>query len=307
MVKDSASEVPSLSVVVPTRNRAEHTVACLEAILANTGLDEVVVVDQSDGHETEQKIWSLNDARVRYLRTDTRGVTRARNIGIEATNCEIIAFTDDDCRVARDWASSIARVFAADAEVGVVCGSVRIPEDIRDVGFVMSFEPSVREWQNRYPPFGSDWGITANLAVRRSALGRIGNFDPMLGPGSPMRAGEEPDFLFRALKCGLKVVNAKEAWVDHLGVRRPGSEATNLLRGYGLGTGAALFKHVRLGDPAGTALYLAFLGASVRRVYDNVVHGTRPLGLGFLAAFLSGSLTSFQFRVDREWRQYVAR
>jgi hypothetical protein len=129
----------------------------------------------------------------------------------------------------------------------------------------------------------------------------------MLGPGSPMRAGEEPDFLFRVLKSGLKVVNAKEVLVDHLGIRAPGKEATQLLRGYGLGTGAALFKHVRLGDLAGTAVYLKFFSASVRRVCENAVHGTRPLGLGFLAAFLSGSVTSYKFRVDRERRQYVPR
>ncbi|HYQ44941.1 MAG TPA: glycosyltransferase family A protein [Polyangiaceae bacterium] len=306
---DSHSQAPSpsVSVVVPTRNRADHALACVQTILANTGFDELVVVDQSDGRETEQAISTLNDPRVRYLRSSSRGVTRGRNTGIEATKGEIIAFTDDDCRVAPDWVPNIARVFAADSQVAVVCGRVIIPEELQALGFAQTFEPLIREWQNAYPPFGSDWGITANLAVRRSALGRIGIFDPMLGPGSPMRAGEEPDFLFRALRSGLKVVNAKEVLVDHLGIRSPGPEATKLLRGYGLGTGAALFKHVRLLDPSGTAVYLKFFRASVRRVYDNVVQGTRPLGLGFLAAFLSGSVTSYKFRIDRERRQYVAR
>src|SRR6478609_1826390 len=212
MLHDSSSQSrsPSVSVVVPTRNRAKHALACVQTILANSGFDEVVVVDQSDGPETEQALSVLSDERIRYVHSDSRGVTRGRNIGIEVTQGEIVAFTDDDCRVARDWVSNIARVFAEDPQVAVVCGRVRIPDDIQALGFAQSFEPLIREWQNAYPPFGSDWGITANLAVRRSELARIGTFDPMLGSGAPMRAGEEPDFLFRALKSGLKVVNAKE-------------------------------------------------------------------------------------------------
>ena len=298
---------PSVSVVLATRNRGKHVAPCVETILANRGFSELFVVDQSDGDETRAALDGVKDARLRYVRTPTRGVTNRRNLGIELSKAEIVAFTDDDCRVAPDWISSLTRVFETDPAAMVVCGRVRVPEELHELGFTESFEPRVREWQGAYPPFGRDWGITANLALRREVVARVGKFDPMLGAGAPLRSGGEPDFLFRVLRAGYKVVNAHEVLVDQLGVRAPGAESQKLIRGYGAGTGAAFFKHVRLGDTAAFGVYLGFVGANVRRVMGGVLRRGRPDGLGYLLAFLAGSASSCRYKVDPELRQYVPR
>src|SRR5262245_3707531 len=96
-IPDSSSRL-SVTVVVPTRNRADHAAACVATILKNAGFDELIVVDQSDGPETRQALTSFDDTRLHYVQTDTRGVTSARNIGIELSRSSIVAFTDDDCR-----------------------------------------------------------------------------------------------------------------------------------------------------------------------------------------------------------------
>jgi glycosyltransferase involved in cell wall biosynthesis len=297
----------TVSVVLPTRNRPDHVAACVATILANTGFADLIVVDQSDGKATEELLAKIQDDRLRYVRTDTRGVTNSRNLGIELSTSDVVVFTDDDCRVAPDWVPTLARVFASDPEAAVVCGRVRVPEELFKLGFAESFEPKIREWKGAYPPFGGDWGITANLAVRRDVVMRVGKFDPMLGAGAPLRSGGEPDFLFRVLRAGFKIVNAKEVSVDHLGVRAPGAESQRLIRGYGVGTGAAFFKHVRLGDTDAMGVYLGFIGANVRRVARGVLHGKRPEGLGYLISFLSGSVNSFKYKIDPNLRQYVAR
>jgi len=234
-------------------------------------------------------------------------VTISRNLGIKLSKGAIIACTDDDCRVTSDWATNIAAIFAADPEVAVVCGRVRIPDDVWSSGYVLGFEPRVRVWQGRYPPADSDWGITANLALRRQVLARVGDFDPILGAGAPLISGGEPDFLFRVLRAGFKVVNASEVSVDHFGVRTPGPEAQRLIRGYALGTGAAFWKHVRLGDRQALGVFLNFVGVSVRAVCMNLVRDHRPQGMGFLVAFLSGIPKSYRFRIDRQRRQYLPR
>jgi GT2 family glycosyltransferase len=282
-------------------------VACVTSVLASTGFTELIVVDQSDGPESELALSRLFDPRLRYVRTPTRGVTSGRNVGIELSRGDVIVFTDDDCRVAADWVPTLTNIFATDPEAAVVCGRVRVPDDVRQSGFTESFEPRVREWKGRFPPFGTDWGITANLAVRRDVVERIGRFDPVLGAGGPLRSGGEPDFLFRVLRSGYKIVNAREVVVDHLGVRAPGKESQRLIRGYGIGTGAALFKHVRLGDAVALRVYLGFIGANLRRISLSLLNGSGPVGLGYLLAFLSGSITSCRFRIDRDLRQYVGR
>ena len=296
-----------LSVVVPTRNRPAHALECVASILGTSGFSELILVDQSDGDETERGAAQVNDARLRYVRTDTRGVTSARNIGMELSESEIIAFTDDDCRVPSDWAAAILKVFADDPEAVLVCGRVRVPQELWERGFTESFEPEVREWVGRYPPFGKDWGITANMSMRREVVLRLGAFDPFLGAGSPLRSGGEPDLIFRVLKAGLKIVNASEVVVEHLGVRPYGKAASLLMRGYLFGTGAALFKHVRLGDRAAIALYLHFFQQNLLRIGKGLLRDRKPDGLGYLLGFVSGTAASYKFGVDRERRRYVRR
>jgi glycosyltransferase involved in cell wall biosynthesis len=296
-----------VSVVVPTRNRPTHAAAYAASILATDGFVDLLVVDQSDDRATEEILSRIDDRRLRYVRTETRGVTKGRNLGLELSRGEIIAFTDDDCRVKPEWVKHIMDVFDADTDVAVVCGRVCVPQAMLHAGYAEGFVPRVREWQGRYPPLGSDWGLTANLSLRRSMLESVGSFDPMLGAGAPLLAGEEPDFLFRVLRAGFKVVNAQEVVVDHLGIRKCGDEFKNLILGYGVGTAAAMFKHVRLGDPAGTVVYLRFLGSTVVGVSVNIVLGRRPTGANYLVAFLRGTLASCRFRIDRVRRQYTER
>ena len=296
-----------VSVVVPTRNRPAHAAACARAILAVDGFVDLIVVDQSDDHETERELLRVNDPRVRYIRTETRGVTGARNLGMSLSRCDVVAFTDDDCRVRSDWVRRTIDVLAADRDVAVVCGRVVVRDEYKRLGYAEAFEPQERVWQGRYPPLGRDWGITANLSVRLSILGRVGLFDPMLGAGAPLRSGGEPDFLFRVLRAGFKVVNACEVVVDHLGVRSRGEETRELIMGYAAGTAAAIYKHVRLGDPAGMLVYLRFLTSAVLIVCRNLLRLNRPTGANYLRAFLSGTLASYRFRVDRKSRQYAER
>jgi glycosyltransferase involved in cell wall biosynthesis len=295
-----------VSVVVPTRNRPAHAAACAQSILAADAFAELIIVDQSDDRSTEDAISAIADPRVRYVRTKTRGVASGRNLGMDSSGGDIIAFTDDDCRVKPDWVRRLINVFATDPDVAVVCGQVCVPQEIRHLGWAESFHPNEREWQGRYPPLG-EWGITANLSLRRSILARVGPFDPMLGAGAPLPSGGEPDFLFRVLRVGLKVVNAEEVLVDHLGVRQHGHESSTLIRGYGVGTGAAFLKHIRLGDVRAALVYVRFLASTTVRVTSNLLFRRKPTGAGFLFALLSGAFASYRYRIDRERRQYVER
>jgi GT2 family glycosyltransferase len=296
-----------VSVVVPTRNRSAHAAECARAILGTDGFVDLIFVDQSDDRATEEELSRIDDPRLRYVRTDTRGVTNGRNLGMSLSKSDIVAFTDDDCRVRSDWVQRNIDIFAADQEVAVVCGRVVVPDEIQKLGYAEAFEPQEREWQGRYPPLGRDWGITANFSVRLSVLDRVGPFDPMLGAGAPLRSGGEPDFLFRVLRAGFKVVNAREVVVDHYGVRKPGEEFKKLIMGYGAGTASAMYKHVRLGDPAGIVVYLRFLTSAILVVCGNVLRLKRPTGANYLKAFLAGTLASYRYRVDPKNRQYSER
>ena len=125
------SQVPvGLSVVVPTRNRPQHVVDCAKSLIECSAFDELLFVDQSDDTRTAIVIEKMGDARIRCVRSDLRGATNGRNLGVELTSGSVIAFTDDDCRVAPDWADRIRDVFENDPEVAVVCGRCVCPKNL---------------------------------------------------------------------------------------------------------------------------------------------------------------------------------
>jgi hypothetical protein len=121
------------------------------------------------------------------------------------------------------------------------------------------------------------------MAVRRSVFHQLGLFDTVLGPGAKYPAGEEYDLTIRVLAAGMKVVNAAEVCVLHLGVREH-EAASALVRGYGVAIGAVLAKHVRLGTKGGARLLGNWLAHSGGRAILNAMTGRRPTNLGFVGS-----------------------
>jgi glycosyltransferase involved in cell wall biosynthesis len=292
-----------VTVVVPTRDRPSHIGPCVASILSCERVLELIVVDQSEGNATADAVTPyLADPRVQFVRSATRGVAAARNVGLRLARGTLIACTDDDCRVPAEWVDRIEDVFA-DPDAAVVCGRVTAPDDAAAVGLVAQFEPRERVYQGRFP---LPWqlGISANMIVRREVFERVGGFDEMLGAGSALRSGAEGDLLLRVLSAGLKVVNAREVVVLHLGVRPYGPAERALRHGYMFGSGALLAKHARLGGPA-RWVFVRCLGTLLRNNLRSVLKLARPTGIGLTITFLRGALRSLQYPIDRRSDLYV--
>jgi len=90
--------MPTVSVVIPTYNRAELLTRAIDSVLAQTYDDfELLVVDDGSTDDTEAVVTAYDDDRVRYLAHETnRGANPARNTGIEAAEGEFVAFLDSD-------------------------------------------------------------------------------------------------------------------------------------------------------------------------------------------------------------------
>jgi glycosyltransferase involved in cell wall biosynthesis len=298
-----------VSVVVSTMNRPDQIVECVRSVLANPGARfELVVVDQSDRAVTDRALASVgHDARLRWVVTETRGLSASRNVGISATRAPIVAFTDDDCRVPDDWVARIETAFAADEQLALLFGAVVLRPEDRLKGYAAEFEPTeTREFHRKLPDVRSSWGVGANMSIRRAVFDQIGMFDLMLGAGSSFRAGEEIDLTIRALNAGLKVFHDPSIAVIHLGVRE-GPAASRLMRGYGIGLGATLTKHVRLGTRGAGRLLAQWLLIHGRRSVSNAIRLHRNPGLGLVGSVVWGACRSFELRVDKSSNVYLAR
>lgn len=293
-----------LAVVIPTRNRGDQAAHAVRAVLQDPTEFELVVVDQSSDDSTELAMKGVSDARLRVVRSELRGASNARNLGVSLTSAPVIAFTDDDCRPEPGWASSVLRVFEEDPEAALVFGRVYLPPK-GDGDYAASFEPQVRVQEGIPLPDG-DLGIGANFAIRRKALQQLGGFDPLLGPGAPVfRGAEETDLLIRALHARYRVVNASECNVLHLGIRS-GADVRPLHVAYQFAVGAAFGKHARLSGLAGVRDAARWVEYYVRLAADDAIKMQKPRA-SVLAYFLTGALATFRYSVDPETQAFRSR
>jgi glycosyltransferase involved in cell wall biosynthesis len=85
-----------ISVIIPTHNRAPLLTRALNSVLAQTHAPlEIILVDDGSTDETPQ-LAADHFPQVRYIFQPNRGVSAARNRGMEAASGEWLAFLDSD-------------------------------------------------------------------------------------------------------------------------------------------------------------------------------------------------------------------
>ena len=88
---------PTVSVIIPTYNRANMIVPCIESVLAQSyPVNEIIVIDDGSTDDTIEQLEVYKEKLI-ILKTNTQsGAQAARNIGIKAAKSEWIAFLDSD-------------------------------------------------------------------------------------------------------------------------------------------------------------------------------------------------------------------
>jgi len=269
----------TISVIICTRDRGALIEKTLCSVLAGTRWpDELLVVDQSDDSDTKRAVEAVCAAapEVRYLGTPTRGLSRARNVGLEQSRGDLIAFTDDDVVVRPDWLANVAGEFEAYPRLAFLFGTVLPPEGH---DWETEFVPYCRVPTQR-PVRWSDpaafGGMGANMALRRTTFERVGGFDDALGAGTGV-AGEDYEYALRCLcqQPPLEMHTLDGARVVHHAGARSGAEYHAFVHQVN-GTGMGLF-----------LAHLARGGRGPRYGLKAVQGLARPLG-GFAQALARG-------------------
>jgi glycosyltransferase involved in cell wall biosynthesis len=205
-----------VSVVLSTYNRADRLPAALDALLGQAGnvAYEVIVVDNNSTDATRtvvERAAARSDGRLRYVFEPRQGLSYGRNAGIAVARGAIIAFSDDDVRVAPDWIARLTRTFDAHPDIEYVGGRVlphwlaTPPAWLTDAHWAPL---ALQDYGDQPIVSGRERAVClvgANLAFRRQVFDLVGVFTPSLGRVKDgIGSTEDHDMQLRAWKAGMR-------------------------------------------------------------------------------------------------------
>jgi GT2 family glycosyltransferase len=271
---------------------------------------QILVIDQSTGDETRRSVEAATkgDPRITYVRSDTIGVSAARNLAVATSTSDVIAFVDDDCSVTAGWLDALLAEFD-DASVVAVYGRVVPPGFTTRNGTEVAFKDSSQRevFTGRTQPWHVGHG--ASRALRRTAIVAVGGFDVHLGPGGSFTACEDLDMSYRLACAGGRLVYTGLA-VSYHKAWRNWPARRQLERAYRIGAGAAFMKYLRCGDLYGLKLFATWTWElGVRRVGAGLLkwRSLRPMFLGYCQLVYPwvGAIRSLGYSIDRRTRVYT--
>lgn len=197
-----------ISLIMATVNRKIEVKKMLNSLSKQTYKNfEVIIVDQNKENILEEIINSFNNLNIKHIRIDKKGLSLARNIGLNYIKGKIVGFPDDDCQYKEDTLEEVVKFFYENKNIGAVTGKI-----IRDINEKKGNEVV---FVNKY----SIWkrGISFTMFFRKSVIDEIGEFDEVLGVGSgtPFGSGEETDYMIRIIERKIPFCNTDKILVYH--------------------------------------------------------------------------------------------
>lgn len=183
-----------ISVIVPAYNAAPHLERCYQSLLAQSVTDwEMLIIENGSTDDTTAvgERLSQQDDRVRLLHSE-KGVSRARNLGIDEARGEYTTFLDADDRLLSDAFEVFLRVAqehpACDVIVGGTDGVAKgQPDEVYEGARIEQARVLFLRHPTRYLTV---WGNLYRTAFLQNSAAR---FDPSL------THAEDSDYLIRLL------------------------------------------------------------------------------------------------------------
>ena len=188
-----------VSLVVPCYERHADTEGLLLALRSANFSCEIIIVDDASPNSLSTVVEQFPDMGIRYIRLEkNRGPAAARNIGIECSKFDLIAFTDNDCVPSTDWLVHLFQaIHDAPARIAGVGGRVAaFGKDV--ISEYYDYHKILDPWFYRGQHY---YVTTANAIFHRHLLNLVGGFDETVKAAG----GEDPGLCFKLLNAGFSL------------------------------------------------------------------------------------------------------
>ncbi|MEC4986424.1 MAG: glycosyltransferase [Oscillatoria sp. PMC 1068.18] len=211
----------SIEVAICTYNNAQLLDRAL-ATITEQRVDlsirwSVLVVDNNSTDETAAIAQNyLNTGKIPQLRLihePQQGLSYARICAVRSTNCELIAFVDDDCLLSPNWVQQAVTFFQEHPQAGAVGSRVKLLWEVPPPEEVLPFQGYLSAYDRgdlplQMPSEGNTYLVGAGLVVRRSALLASGWLEKtaMVGRnGKKLTAGDDSEIVLRIRNAGYEL------------------------------------------------------------------------------------------------------
>jgi glycosyltransferase involved in cell wall biosynthesis len=169
-----------VSVVIPTRNRRHLLPTALGSALRQRDVPlEVIVVDDASTDGTDDFLRTVRDPRLRVVRLPARrGVSEARNAGLDVASGRWVAFLDDDDAWAPDKAVSHVRCLDAAPDAGWSCAGAMLVDSSFEV--IAAERPPEGDMARLLLQRNVVPGGASGVVAERALVDAVGRFDPRL-------------------------------------------------------------------------------------------------------------------------------
>jgi glycosyltransferase involved in cell wall biosynthesis len=203
-----------VSVVICTFNRCDLLPGALQSLVEQSADGvryEIVVVDNNSQDATPAVIRAFMASYpglIRPVFETKQGISHARNAGVQNARGPLIAFTDDDVRVADNWVATIKRAFAEHPEINFVGGKVLPQWPTAPPAWLTAahWSPLSLVDYGNVPFFVTQDNqlclVGATLAVRKDIFRRFGLFSPDFQPNGGACGGEDHELFLRLWQGG---------------------------------------------------------------------------------------------------------
>jgi peptidoglycan/xylan/chitin deacetylase (PgdA/CDA1 family)/glycosyltransferase involved in cell wall biosynthesis len=200
-----------VSVVIPAFNEEELLPNCLAALRAQeyAGEIELLVVDNASTDGTARVARSYGAT---VVHEPARGYGNALVRGFDAAQGDIIACTDADSIVPRDWISTLVREYECQSDVVAIGGDIEYTSPRLKTRLLTRFLiPFINRIDRGNPAGPHLWG--ANMSVRRRAFIAVGGWNPKFSLQADSELSERLRGVGRVVILeSLRVLTSSRRW-----------------------------------------------------------------------------------------------
>ena len=195
-----------ISIIVPVFNGEKTIQDCLYSLMAQEISQpyEIICVDNASTDRTSQ-ILEQYQGQIKMFHETKRGPAAARNRGLQNASGEIIAFTDADCVVEKDWLENLVDSLK-EPDIGIAAGKILSKQPCNPIE---KFGEEIHDHSKAIDVYRPPYAITMNWASRFSVLKESFFFDENF-----IRC-EDVDLSYRIFQKGYRLVFNPRAIVYH--------------------------------------------------------------------------------------------